>query len=148
MDYDPTIVSYDELLVAFWGAHAPAFPAYSRQYRSAVFYHNDEQRQTAIASKEQVRASMGREIHTAIEPISAFYLAEDYHQKYYLQANKDLMKELRAVYPVFADLINSTAAARLNGYLGGEGSLAGLESALRDAGLAPDATARLVELAR
>ena len=147
IDYDPNLVSYEELLAIFWDAHAPCIPAYSRQYRAVIFYHDDEQRQSALASKRQAQESMGCEVQAAIEPASAFYLAENYHQKYYLQSNPALMDELWTIYPTFADIVDSTAAARLNGYLGGEESLGGLEAALIHAELEPNVAARLAKLA-
>jgi hypothetical protein len=64
-----------------------------------------------------------------------FHLAEDYHQKYVLQANPEVAEELRAYYPDIARFTASTAAARLNGYLGGHGTLKQLNGELASFGL-------------
>jgi hypothetical protein len=64
-----------------------------------------------------------------------FHLAEDYHQKYALQANPAIADELRAYYPDIARFTASTAAARLNGYLGGHGTLAQLNGEIGSLGL-------------
>ncbi|MGH7527612.1 MAG: peptide-methionine (S)-S-oxide reductase MsrA [Gemmatimonadales bacterium] len=87
--YDPTRVSYDDLLNVFWTNHDPTTlnrqgPDRGTQYRSAIFYHDEEQRATAMASKERWDRS-GRfrtPIVTEIAPASPFYRAEDYHQRY------------------------------------------------------------------
>ena len=65
----------------FWRSHDPRHPAYSTQYRSAVFYRTQEERRSAEESKSSIEAVIGR-AHTAIEPLGRFYRAEDYHQKY------------------------------------------------------------------
>jgi peptide-methionine (S)-S-oxide reductase len=87
--YDPAEVSYDELLNVFWDNHNPTTlnrqgPDVGSQYRSAIFYHSPEQKQTAEKSKAQLSASgrFSRPIVTEITPASAFYPAEDYHQRY------------------------------------------------------------------
>lgn len=84
------MVSYDELLAVFWKIHDPTTPNrqgpnVGGQYRSAIFYHSDEQKSSAMASKEELQRSgkYGREIVTEIEPASTFYMAEEYHQQYY-----------------------------------------------------------------
>lgn len=64
-----------------------------------------------------------RELTTEVLPLDTFYLAEDYHQKYCLQRNQKVMQMFNGVYPNFADFVNSTAAARLNGFSAGYGSL-------------------------
>jgi peptide-methionine (S)-S-oxide reductase len=133
IDYDPSVISYAELLEVFWSAHNPRTPAFSRQYRSAIFFHNAGERRLAEESKKRLQKE-GR-VFTDIEPFSRFYLAEDYHQKYYLRGVDVLMEELRAQYPEEQEFVDSTAAARLNGYVGGFGSLEQLEQELEGFGL-------------
>ncbi len=87
VSYDPDVVSYDELLEVFWNEHDPT--QLNRQgwdigdqYRSVVFFHDEEQRESAERSKEREQARHRRAIVTQIEPAHAFYVAEDYHQQY------------------------------------------------------------------
>lgn len=89
IEYDPAKVTYEELLKIFWENHDPTTlnrqgPDVGSQYRSAVFYHNDEQLKQATASKESIDKSgkFKRPIVTAIVPAATFYAAEDYHQQY------------------------------------------------------------------
>ena len=89
VDYDPARVSYDELLEVFWANHDPTTrnrqgPDVGDQYRSVIFYHDEEQRAAAVASKEALDRS-GRyrnPIVTEIAPAPTFYRAEEYHQQY------------------------------------------------------------------
>ncbi len=88
--FDPGVVSYEELLSLFWRMHDPTTqnrqgPDVGTQYRSAIFYHNEEQRKTAEKSKEEFDRS-GVYINkatTQIVPASTFYAAEEYHQDYF-----------------------------------------------------------------
>jgi len=85
--YDSEQVSYDELLAVFWDIHDPTQhnrqgPDVGTQYRSAIFYHDGEQEAAARASREQAQARFDQPIATEITPASAFYPAEDYHQRY------------------------------------------------------------------
>ena len=90
IEFDPAVVSYEQLLDAFWKIHDPTQlnrqgPDVGSQYRSAVFYHDDEQKDAAVASKESLEAG-GRHsmpIVTQIEPAGEFYQAEEYHQRYF-----------------------------------------------------------------
>jgi peptide-methionine (S)-S-oxide reductase len=147
LEYDPSQLSYQELLDIFWESHNPVYPAVSRQYRSIIFYHNDAQRTLALASKEHEEAVTGSEVFTEVMPAAEFYLAEDYHQKYYLRQVPELMEELAAIYPDPADLVASTAAARINGYLGGNGTIAKLQEQIALLGLSPEGKQRLLEIA-
>jgi peptide-methionine (S)-S-oxide reductase len=87
--YDPSRLTYDDLLTVFWENHDPTTlnrqgPDVGEQYRSAIFYHDDEQKAVAEASKAE-RDKSGkyrRPIVTEITPASTFYEAEDYHQQY------------------------------------------------------------------
>ena len=137
IDYDPALISYAELLDVFWSAHNPRAPSFSRQYRSAIFVHDDKQRRLAEETKKRQQKA-GR-IYTDIEPLSEFYLAEDYHQKYYLRSVGSLMEELKVMYPEERQFVDSTTAARLNGYVGGFGTLEELEGELETFGLTEQA---------
>ena len=87
--FDPARVSYDRLLDVFWESHDPTQrnrqgPDVGTQYRSAIFFHSDAQRDAAAASKERLAASgrFRKPIVTEIVPASTFWRAEDYHQQY------------------------------------------------------------------
>ncbi|HVF40252.1 MAG TPA: peptide-methionine (S)-S-oxide reductase MsrA [Gemmatimonadaceae bacterium] len=87
--YDDERLTYDDMLTVFWENHDPTTlnrqgPDVGTQYRSAIFYHDDEQKAAAIASKEEREKSgrYGRPIVTEITAASTFYEAEDYHQQY------------------------------------------------------------------
>ncbi len=88
--YDPSVITYDELLEVFWKTHDPTTRNQQGndvgpQYRSVVFYHNEEQKQKALHYKEKLDKSgaWDRPIVTDIEPFKNFYPAENYHQNYY-----------------------------------------------------------------
>ncbi len=88
--FNPKKITYQELLDLFWTNHNPTTmnqqgPDIGTQYRSAIFYHNEKQRTLAIASKEKwekLLKDKSRKIVTEIVKASAFYPAENYHQKY------------------------------------------------------------------
>lgn len=114
----------------------------------AVFYHNDEQKDLALESREHIAAKTDGKVHTEIIPYSEFYLAELYHQKYQLQLNRSLMREFKAIYSANEDFVNSTAAARVNGYLGGHGSLKQLQAELDGLGLSAAGAENLLRIVR
>lgn len=146
IEYDPEVISYQELLDVFWAAHSPFYEPLSRQYMSIIFYHDEEQRQLAEASKAVTQAESGRTVITEIIPVPDFYPAEDYHQKYYLKMRTQLFKELNAIYPDPKDLTASTAAARINGYLGGYGEPEIIEANLDKLGLSETAQRLLLNM--
>ena len=143
IDYDPTKITYQELLDVFWDSHSSTAPASSRQYMSIIFYHNEEQKKLAEASKGREAARRDREIYTKIVPVPEFYLAEAYHQKYRLRNRTEFLKEYLTIYPDSDDFVNSTAVARANGYLGGNGTLDALEKEQDTLGLSPEARQKL-----
>lgn len=88
--YNPSIISFEELLEAFWMAHDPTQlnrqgNDYGTQYRSVIFYHNDEQKKLAEEYKQRLNQKKAyvTDVVTEISPFSKFYKAEDYHQNYY-----------------------------------------------------------------
>lgn len=89
VEYNPEIVSYEQLLDVFWEIHDPTQlnrqgPDVGEQYRSVIFVHDDDQRAIAERSKAELAQSdhITRPIVTAIEPAATFWQAEDYHQQY------------------------------------------------------------------
>src|SRR5437764_14878929 len=87
--YDPARVSYEDILKVFWENHDPTTPNrqgpdVGTQYRSAIFYHDDEQKAQAEASRARLAASgrLRRPIVTEISPAPTFWRAEEYHQQY------------------------------------------------------------------
>ena len=89
VEYDPGVISYDELLDVFWKKHDPTQvnrqgPDVGTQYRSGIYYHSEEQKDAASRSRDQLGQS-GRyrqPIATEIKPAAVFYDAEEYHQRY------------------------------------------------------------------
>ena len=88
--YDPQKITFEELLEVFWQVHDPTTlnrqgNDVGTQYRSAIFYHNEEQKKLAEKYKKELDASGAWDdpIVTEITPYSKFYVAEDYHQNYY-----------------------------------------------------------------
>lgn len=145
VDFDPAKISYRELVEVFFADHDSTVPGPSRQYRSVVFVHDTEQERVAREVMQQVQATAERPVQTAIEPLKAFHLAEDYHQKYALQGDSLIFGEFRAMYPAMKDLIDSPAAARVNAYLYGEGTAEQLQAEIDRLGLSPQGVARLQE---
>jgi peptide-methionine (S)-S-oxide reductase len=90
IQYDPQKIGYEQLLEVFWKTHDPTTlnrqgADIGPQYRSVIFYHNQDQKAIAEKSKEQMDESgyFADPIVTAIEPYKNFYVAEDYHQDFY-----------------------------------------------------------------
>ena len=86
--YDPDELSYRDLLEVFFALHDPTTkdrqgPDVGSQYRSAIFYHDDEQREVAEAVVEELEGDAYDGIVTEVEPLETFYEAEEYHQNYY-----------------------------------------------------------------
>jgi methionine-S-sulfoxide reductase len=86
--FDPARVSYEELLSVFWSIHDPTTVNrqgwdFGSQYRSAIFVHDIEQERLATASRDEHQPGLARPIVTEIVPASAFYDAEEYHQRYF-----------------------------------------------------------------
>jgi peptide-methionine (S)-S-oxide reductase len=133
VDFDPAKLSYEELLGQIW-TNRRGGQSYSRQYIEAVFCMDAEQEATA--------RRLG--ISAPIVSGARFYLAEDYHQKYYLRHDRTLVAELADYAP--RELVESTVAARLNGYVARRGTLAQLHDELSLLGLSAAAATYLERL--
>jgi peptide-methionine (S)-S-oxide reductase len=148
MDFDPKVISFRELLDVFWRNHDPRGRAWSRQYRAAVFYHNEAQKREAEESLAREQSMTGGAIHTQILPLSTFYRAEDYHQKYYLRQRKGLAGVVRDDFRSEEDFVNATISARLNGYVGGYLGRVELEREMSGLGLPTDRNQRILNALR
>lgn len=90
--FDPAIISLDEILSMFWQMHNPVGSKFlgmslgGSQYRSGIYCSNEEQLAIAIASRDALQTKLGKTVSTEIAMLTRFWLAEDYHQKYYEKA--------------------------------------------------------------
>jgi peptide-methionine (S)-S-oxide reductase len=136
VEYDPTVLSYADLLDVFWSAHDPRRNARKRQYRSVILTESVVHRQAAEQTRQDAESRLGGSVATAIEDLDTFYLAEPYHQKYELRSTPVLGAELEDRYG--DDLVDSTVAARLNGFVAGHGDAERRRSLLADLDLPPE----------
>lgn len=88
IEYDPSEVSYEQMLSTFWGIHDPTTkdrqgPDVGKQYRSAIYYHNAEQKKAAEKSLASEQKRRDKKIVTGILQAGPFYTAEEYHQHYH-----------------------------------------------------------------
>ena len=99
-------------------------------------------------SKAAVEKKIGRSVKTEVAPLRTFTMAEDYHQKYILKSRNVLEREISRIYPNHLDLVNSTAASRLNGYAGGNGSRDQLTREIESLGLSIEGKKVIFEMVR
>jgi peptide-methionine (S)-S-oxide reductase len=147
VDFDPTKIGYQQLVEAFFSDHDSTIRGLPVQYRSVVFVHDAEQERIAQAVMATVQAAAERPVQTVILPLKAFYLAEGYHQKYALQQDAIMFAQFRAMYPDLWDMVGSTAAARVNAYLYGEGTAEVWLAEVDKLGLSTEALAHLQAVA-
>lgn len=118
IDFDPKQLSYRQLLEKFFQWHNAFRKPYARQYMSAILLHNQEQRR-AVEMMIPKLEDEKRKIRTEVADYKGFTWAEDYHQKYYLRRNREVVRELKEQYPSLEEFVNSTAATKANAALGG-----------------------------
>jgi peptide-methionine (S)-S-oxide reductase len=151
MQFDPEVTTYEALLEVFWSSHNYVDPI-KRQYKSAIFYNNEQQRIAAEKSLERVKRGelgkpeyAGKKILTVIEPATDFHVAEIYHQKYILQCNHGVMDLLNLTQ--YSDLGNGHVVTRLNGYLAGHGDLSVLIGELHELAIPLELKVHLLRVA-
>jgi peptide-methionine (S)-S-oxide reductase len=119
VEYDPGTLRYEDLLGVFWSNHDPTAGSGKRQYRAVVLAADDAQREAAERTRAALEERIGRSVGTDVEDLDAFHLAETYHQKYELRSTPVVGDELADRYG--QSLVDSTVAARLNGFVVGHG---------------------------
>lgn len=121
IDYDPTVITYRDLLERFWASINPRARNWGRQYRHAIFYRNEGQQAEAEESRIRVAEKLSLPvdaIKTGIVSVKEFTYAEGYHQKYSLRKNREERPFLEQLYPTAKELADSSVATLLNAYLG------------------------------
>ena len=142
VDFDPESISYQALLDVFWRSHNPVGSNRSRLYQKGVFVHNDAQDRIAKKSLATQQSSSGSKITSTIEPAN-FRLASSSDQKYYLRHDPSLWSEFQKQYSKDSDIVDSPAAAKVNGYLAGNSNRKQFEAYSESLGLSPQSLARL-----
>lgn len=120
--YDPSVISYEDLLTVFFGSHDPTTPNrqgsdVGEQYRSIILYETDEERQTAERVAKEIQESLkdGTRVVTHITPLGTFFPAESYHQNYYKTNTSApycqlvIEPKIEKVRKRFAELLNDNA---------------------------------------
>lgn len=148
IDFDPSLISYEEIIQFFWGNHNPLLGQDydGRQYMSLLLYHNQAQKELAEKTMKEWQTKLAGEIQTEVTPLTSFYLAEDYHQKYFLKRYKNAVEKLKTVFTTKEAFTNATIVARLNGIVHGYGSIAKLKLDINDWELPLENKAELKDL--
>ncbi len=124
VDYDTRFLAYKDLVDFFWSNHNPQRPKYKgRQYMSLLLFRDEEQERVAHILKDRWKQKLNFEIETEIQPFQQFFRAEDTHQKYLLKRYPMAFDSIRALFPTFHHFVDSTLAARVNGFVRGYGSI-------------------------
>jgi len=148
VEYDPTKITYARLLEVFFAAHDPTWPSGAPQYMNFVCVADPAQEQAARAAAAAVAKRLGKPVLTELRAATTFWPAEDYHQKYALRADRTLMAEVARWELTAAEFRASSAVARLNAYVAGDGTVAQLERELASLGLSADGAKYLDRLVR
>ncbi|WP_081986958.1 peptide-methionine (S)-S-oxide reductase MsrA [Planococcus sp. CAU13] len=129
VDFDPAVISYEEILRKFWQNHYPNRGNYKgRQYISLLRYRGEQQKKTIGIVKREMEKSLGEPIETEIAAFDKFTPADERHQKYYLKRYPNTLEQLKDLFPKPEHLVDSTFAARLNGFVKGYGKMKELKN--------------------
>lgn len=133
VDYNPALVTYQELLEVFFQSHNPNRKPYrQREYISLILYHDEKQKEAAERKKLEKERIAGEEVKTEISPYSGFTVAKERQQKWHIKRNKEAIKRLGQLYVTADQLLDSTLAARMNGLAKGYGSLEKVKSEVKN----------------
>jgi len=120
IDFDPSILAFEDVLRHFWRNHYPNRDQYKgRQYISLLRFRNAQQAAVIASVKKEMEVELGESIETEIAAFTDFTIAEERHQKYYLKRYPRALEQLISLFPDPALLVDSTFAARLNGFVKG-----------------------------
>ncbi|MFP3953551.1 MAG: peptide-methionine (S)-S-oxide reductase MsrA [Candidatus Acetothermia bacterium] len=145
VDYYPEQVTFVDLVDIFWAYHNPTSRSHSAQYANVLYYHDTEQKKIAEESKRRIEGELDKKVHTQVKEMGRFYPAEDYHQKHRLRGSGVFFDELNSIYSNPDNFRDSTAAARLNGFLAGNGSSDYVKEIIDELGLSDQAREELLQ---
>lgn len=140
VQYDPQVTTFSNLLKVFWKYHDYT-AEYKTQYMSAIFYHDDEQKELAEKDKAE-REANGEKVATKILLAKIFYKAEDYHQKYFLRQHKKLVEDLDISDE---DFMYASRPSRLLCYIAGPGEEKDFDEEYPSLGLSEEQAAYIKE---
>jgi peptide-methionine (S)-S-oxide reductase len=130
----------------FWSWHLARIKSWSPQYQSKVFCHDYTQLELATQIKSQMEKDMNTTFYTDIAILNQFHIAEDYHQKHYLQRYPVLLKDFERYFKFFSDFIDSPSAAKVNGFASGFGNRCDLLSLQDQLGISEISIKKLMEI--
>ncbi len=122
IEFDPSVITYEKLLAIFWTSHNPFSKAWSTQYKAVLWTHGAAQAAAAKRSVAALAKKKKRTPQTEVLPATRFWIAEDYHQKYYLRSRAPLLRALLGATATGETIRQSTLAARVNGWISGHGT--------------------------
>ena len=128
VEFDPTVISYRDLLDLFWAGHVPTRASSGTQYRSILLCEDEAQFATANASIAELETKLGSKVRTDVLVGQPFYPAEGYHQKWKLRQRPAIFDDLATNFETEAALLRSFAATKLNAIAGGHLSRSEVES--------------------
>jgi len=143
IEWDPSKTTYEKLLKVFWNSHDSSYRS-STQYKSGIWFQSKEQEALALKSKTEQESKRGKKLYTVIEPAAVFTEAEDYHQKWELKKHQVLLKALNL--RTNDEIVQSHPAARINGYVAGDGDIKQLMQEIDSFGLPTSARDYLIRL--
>lgn len=146
VDFDPNIITYSEILDWYFSNPNTCRVSYSTQYDSIIFYRDENQKSIAVSKKEEYSEKYSIKLPVRVKAYEKFYLAENYHQKYYLQLVKDVFNEYKSIYPNLIDFTNSTATMMVNSYIKGRGTIDMLKKDINKLGLSDKGKHTLLEI--
>jgi len=112
IEYDPNVITFEDLFALFTSIHNPCHVSWSVQYASIFFYNDEKEKKYAEHQFELIEKEKNKKTQTLIKPLTTFTVAEDYHQKYYFRSNPKLVKLFQLNDQEIRD---STLILRLNG---------------------------------
>lgn len=142
--YIPDIISFEELVEMFFDTQTCPHLNQSNQYRSILFYGDDEERNIILKIMEKKEKEMGGKFDTDIRPFKNFYAAENYHQKYYFKRIRKLYYDMKEIYNKEKEITMSTAVGHMNGYVHGHGNYELLKEEIHELGLTEEGNDLLI----
>jgi peptide-methionine (S)-S-oxide reductase len=147
VDYDPSIISYDELVGLFFDFHNETLRPYDQRVKSIIFYRSEEEEVIARDILDDIRVAVGdKGVFTEVKGFKQFYLAEAEHQLRALKMEPSLYRELTEMYGSDIDIEYSVLGSKLNAFVSGRGDLDSLEMVLSQSALSEASKDRLRDI--